>query len=453
MNLVKLFPTIIISLVFVFLLIFNVKVGLALSLCLLLIPLYWIISKSLDEKQVLFFFIFIHPIMPLLWGVKIADAIPIIHSVRLLTIAYFIFLIQKRLLFKYYKDFFKTNIFTFPIIMILLSMLVSSLFSSKLVTTIFYLFAFPLETLIIPAAVFSVCKTREDINQLAKVICYSTLVLILLGCFEKFTQYNFYNSFGTYLPDMEMINNIRRGQIRIRISFDHPIATGSHFALVLPFIIYYLRDNYFLRLVAISTVFIVITFTDSRAGQVGFIIIFIFYFIFVEKHRIFYSLMMILPFSSGTFRYRIMTLNPFFSGDPVLEGSTIARGDQFRFLTGFIKDNLFFGYGLDTVPALMRGVGNYVNSIDNYYLLYTFYYGIIGLMSWTLLMLYALIKPVLYLKWKIFDDKLLILLIGGTLAFCLINSVVALISLHFMFWVYLGVITRVLYNYANNITD
>jgi len=337
--------------------------------------------------------------------------------------------------------------------LIVFSLLVSSFFSANFTSSIFFFGSFLVEYLIIPIAIFSVCRTREDIDELVKVICFSAFVVLFLGVFERITHYNFYNIFGTFLWEGGVVNASRSGGIRIRGAFDHPIALGAYFALVFPFILYYMRNSFIPKLLSIVLFFAVATFTDSRAGQVGFIIVFLVYFIVIERYKWIYIIFMLVPFASGSFRYRLQTLNPFFKGDAVLEASTIARANQFKFLTGYIKKNLLFGFGMDNVPAMMRWVGNYNSTIDNFYLLYTFQYGITGFLTWSLLMLYPLIKSLIYLKTKIFQEHLLVLLCGGIVAFCVINTVVALWTFHFMFWIYTGVITRILYNHINGINE
>jgi len=392
--------------------------------------------------------------IPRLWGIQIAAGIPVITAVRILTVIYVIYLLRKKVLFKYYRDFFKAGIFTFPIMLIVFSLLVSSFFSANFTSSIFFFGSFLVEYLIIPVAIFSVCKRNEDINVLVRVICYTSLFVLFLGFFERFTQYNFYNIFGTFLKESGEVSNVTRsGGLRIRGAADHPIALGAYYALVFPFILYYLRDKFFLRTASLVLFFTVITFTDSRAGQVGFIIVFIIYYFIVERHRWVYCLFMPVPFASGSFRYRLQTLSPFFKGDAVLEASTIARSAQFNFMLPLIQNNLVFGHGMVSPPALMRTVKTYASTVDNFYLYFTWLYGLMGLFSWTLLMLYALIKPILYLRMKVFQEHLLILIISGVIAFCVINSVVADLTFHFMFWIYIGIITRILYNHINGINE
>jgi len=270
-----------------------------------------------------------------------------------------------------------------------------------------------------------------------------------LGCiaiFENFTEFNFYSLLGSYDSGLSgVLSHASRGNdIRISGPFDHAIAYGAYFSLMLPLFLYKF-NNRFLWLLFWMVFFIYIGLqTQSRAAQIGYVISITYYVLFIEKRKYLFLLILPIPFLSGSFRYSLSTLNPFFSGDEVLEQSSEARVNQLYFLFDYIKRNLVFGYGMVEPPAMMRWIGNYHNTVDNYYLLYTFYYGISGLITWLFLIITIFYKSFkIYAKFY-FSDSLIQMLIVGILTFCVINLVVALWSFHFVFWLYAGIITRLL---------
>jgi hypothetical protein len=66
MNLLKVIISIIIPLFFSVIIMVKVKAGLALSFALLFIPIFWAVSKKIDEKKMVCFFLIMYPLLPFL---------------------------------------------------------------------------------------------------------------------------------------------------------------------------------------------------------------------------------------------------------------------------------------------------------------------------------------------------------------------------------------------------
>ncbi|MCU0822662.1 MAG: hypothetical protein MUC95_09370, partial [Spirochaetes bacterium] len=99
------------------------------------------------------------------------------------------------------------------------------------------------------------------------------------------------------------------------------------------------------------------------------------------------------------------------------------------------------------------GEGNYFNTIDNFYLLYSYNNGLLGLIVWFYLTIEIFRKTIKYFGKSIFKDKLVLLLLGAAVTFTVINGVVALFSYHSVFYIYLGILTRLIVNKAKEKGD
>ncbi|HPF07087.1 MAG TPA: hypothetical protein PK293_13700 [Spirochaetota bacterium] len=451
---VKLLTILVITCSFSFLFANLPKHSVVICVVLLAAAIIWVKTDEIDIKVLISVCFFIYPLLPRFWGLRISEGIPAIHAHRVLSFVIIIILIRRKLLISYYRNFFKTGIFTKPILLVLISILLTVFVTENKPGTFFFLVSYIAETILIPVVIFSTYKTREDIEKFLSALIYPAIILAVLGLYENYSEYNIYTIFGIYDESFDISATlIRGGELRVMGPFDHPIAFGAYFALVVPFVIYKYKEQILPLILLLLIFFKVITDTDSRAAQIGFGIIFFVYFLLISKHKFLFFLFLPFTLLSGSFRYRLMTLNPFFSGDVVLQGSANARVEQFNFLKGYIYKNFLLGHGQVETPLMLRwlsgtGLGNYHNTIDSFYVLYIWLYGLCGLLSWILLMMFAIIKPIIIFKNDIFDDNLVLLLLSGLISFCIINLVVALFSFHFLFWIYIGLLTRLMYNYG-----
>ncbi len=156
-----------------------------------------------------------------------------------------VFLMSKGLMVRYYTEFMKTGLFSYPLLFVILSSFLTAFLSKAMTSTMFFIFSFIFELLLLAVVVFSIFKTREDIELLIRTLCASALLLCALGIIEKITQFNVYTTFGAFSPELSraLSLQIRDGTVRIQGPFDHSIAFGAYLVAVLPLLMYRFRSN------------------------------------------------------------------------------------------------------------------------------------------------------------------------------------------------------------------
>ncbi len=413
--------------------------------------IYWYYIEKIEAKSLILFLIFLYPLLPSLWGLRLAPGMPVVRAHRILALLVIVFLLRRGLFLKYYSEYFRSKTFGVPVLCFIVSVLGSALFSGAAGSTLNALFSYFFESFILTVIVYSTFRTRDDIELLVVNMSRSVVVLCFLGLYETITTSNPYSIFGTFSDQFTgaFEHSVRGGAIRILGPFSHPIAFGTYFAGTLAMVLYRYRRNQLMIVLLIGFVFNTIIGTNSRGAQIGAIIVILYYLFVVDKNKKFIYILGIFPLLlSGSFRYRLSTLNPFFSGDAVLQDSSSARVDQFYFLKDYIKNNILFGHGLIPTPMRLRFLGymrdNYHNTVDNLYLLIAYYYGLAGLFSWLFMFISPMIKPFIVMGKAVRDDQLLQLLMISLVAMFIINGVVALESFQFIFWIYMGIISRLI---------
>lgn len=443
-KLLQILITIIVSLLFSMILLVKIKAGVALSFAALFIPIFWVKSKEIDEKKFIQFFFIIYPLLPSLAGISLGAG-PALSSNRIAILLLITFLMSRGLFFKCYSDFLKSNIFTFNIVFLLISMFITSLFSAKGQETFSFTVSFILEQVILAVVVFSIIKTDEDIEGLIDALLISCTILCILGLFEKMFGYNFYTEFGVMpgIPLDALDSQMRGGAIRVKVSFSHSIAYGAYLVTIFPLYLYKFRHNFILFNASILLVMSAILASQSRAGQFGAAIVIILYLIFVERKNIIMVLIFCIPiiiYKAHGIAFHLNNINPLTTQSAEMADSTAARSYQFDILITYIKRNIAFGYGL-------AHVGRHVLvSIDNFYLLYAYQFGLAGLITYASLLISILIKPFRTIGLKLFKDVRLLVILFAIVAFAVINAVVALWSFQFIYYVYIGLIARFIAN-------
>lgn len=440
----------IISIVFIIITLDKPKISITLSIVLFLFPVLLLVFKKLDIKKAVLFFIFIYPLLPCLAGFQIADGIPVLRAHRMLTMVLIMFLIYKDIFLEYHKNFYKNNIYSIIIIFISLSYFITIILTENKSGTLNSLLSLHLENIILSVVVYNTFKDMEDIDNLIRVFCYSILFLAVLGIYEKVTEYNVFTVFGVFDPQYNAVLQfqMRYGEIRINGPFDHSIAFGAFFACTLPLLMYHYRNREFMFNISMFLIFLNILNTQSRAGLIGFLLVIFLYLLFgIRKNlrlALFLFFVFIIP-NIGAIFERYWEIDASLQS-PYLQSE---RSKQFYYLMGYIKDNIFFGYGQTQYLPMMRGrldggEGNYQSTMDNYYLLYTYFWGFIGLFLYSVLIGTPFYQSIRHFKSAIFKNNLLIMLLIGIIVFTVINTVVALWSFHFIFWIYLGIIARLI---------
>ncbi|MDM7987075.1 MAG: O-antigen ligase family protein [Smithella sp.] len=417
--------------------------------------LVWIIAEYLNTEKVVLLFIFLFHLMPALAGIRISETIPVIKPQRIATMFVLFMLLRKGLLVQYYKDFFHANIFTKPIILIIFSYLFTTILSYSKGSTAFFTASFIMEYLFMAVLVFSIFSDDDKIDVLSKALCYGTIVLCVFGIIERFTEFNVFHLLGTYRTDFQLNHQIRDDEIRIMGPFTHSIPLGVYLASTMPLFFYRYKNNPPQFYFSIGLISATIYATQSRTAIICALLVVGIYLVFYDRSKISIAILLLIPFilvfNNEIFTY-LREVLPFTATGTEQINSTEARFNQLEFYGEYIKNNILFGHGIVTAPELITSGGlgytRVSHSIDNFYLLYAFYFGLVGLAVWVLLAIIVFFRTVFYTMRNRHDFILQCLLIG-LIAFFISNLVVALFENHFLYWIYIGIITRKIYNELN----
>ncbi|MCP4138117.1 MAG: O-antigen ligase family protein [bacterium] len=428
--------------------------AIALSFVIMVGAFSWGLAKEVDLQKFILVFFFIYPLLPCMAGVRFGG-LPAFKSHRLAMVALLFVLVNRGVFLTYYGDFLKSNVFTKQIFLIFFAYGISAYFSTAKGTTIFFAVSFMFETITLPAVVFSAFKTREDIDKLMKVLCWSAAVLVVLGIYEKITWNNVFFNFGVFDPALArgLAHQMRGGVIRTAGPFEHSISYGSFLAMSLVFFFYRYKENFIKFTLSMGGVFLAILGTQSRAALLGAMILVALYYIFVSKKHLNVLLLTIIPILILAVPLVIdkVQLTPSAEEQAEKESSSMARNNQVTYYMDFIKDDIVFGHGMSTLPAQMLQPNRYTTTIDNFYLLYLYFFGVFGLITFILMLVTAFVKPIMIFGVQILKDDLLPLILMSFIVFALVNYVVALWSFHFFFWIMVGIVARLIVNKRSEI--
>ncbi len=436
----------------------KIKAALLVSLALLVISVAWYHAHRVDVKKVMLVFFFIYPLLPCMAGFQVGGGIPVFRAHRIATIIIILFLLSRGLFWEYFKKFFKSNIFSYYLLFLFLTMSITSLLSDNKIGSIFIVLSLLIESVILSVIVFNIFITEKDFDSLIGVMCYSALILSCLGLYERFFQHNVFFWFGVFDPERYAgvtTFQIRYGEIRIQGPFDHSIAFAGYLVGALPAALYRFRNNILLFNVSLGLIGATIILTQSRAGLIGLIIVYFLYFALISWKNMIPSIIIGLLILAPNLP---SIIEHYWGMDQALDSEYFQseRMRQFNFLSEYIIENPVFGYGAAPVPALLRmdtwGFSReYASTIDNYYLLYTFHWGFAGLFTYLVFHFSLFVKSVLIFKVKILNNKLLLLSLIAVFAIMIINIVVALWSFLFIVWIYIGIIARMIENRKNEL--
>lgn len=434
----------------------KTKAAVFLPFVLLLFGLGWHYAPLADVKKVILIFIFLYPLLPCLAGFQIADGVPVFRTQRIATILIILFLLRRQLFFKYFKNFFASNTFTYPLLFLILSLSMTAFFSYNKIGSIFGILSLVFESIILAVIVYNAFETEKDIDLLINALTASVIILCILGIYERLFEHNIFFFFGVFDPTLAFATefNIRYGEIRIQGPFDHPIAFGAYLVASLTIVLYKFRDNIILFNIALALVALTVYFTQSRSGMIGFACVYIMYFILINHKKnfivSFLAILIIFIPNAGTI------LDYYWEMDELMDSQYLQteRTRQFYFLIEYIKENVLFGYGAIEPPAHLVsdtfGMGQaHHNTIDNYYLLYAFHYGVMGLAVYLIFYISIFLKPLMVLKGTILRNNLVIAIFISIVVIAIINIVVALWSFLFIIWIYLGILSRILVNHTS----
>ncbi|EKD28055.1 MAG: hypothetical protein ACD_79C00450G0001, partial [uncultured bacterium] len=275
----------------------------------------------------------------------------------------------------------------------------------------------------------------------------STLILCLIGFYEKITGFNPYSVLPVFHDTMDyaLEQQEREGGLRVKASFDHAISFGAYLVMILPIILYKFKENFTLFSVFLGLITLAVLTTISRSAIIGVLITLAFFWLFVERKYLSVLIFMILfvfCLYFQAFSQYLYLLNPFTTKSEVLASSSFTRINQFSKGFDILRNYPVFGTGSKS--------GIFELIIDNYYLTFVIHFGLLGFVTFVNSLVNIIVKPVYYIINGLIRDKLFIALSIGIMNFYIMLFIVSLMSFHYVFWIYAGLIARLIFNYNND---
>ncbi|MFO7807589.1 MAG: O-antigen ligase family protein [Candidatus Moraniibacteriota bacterium] len=280
---------------------------------------------------------------------------------------------------------------------------------------------------------FSYFKNKSKFNKFSKALCFSALLVALLGIVQFFSQFffdlNSILSFHQKITPFFLGNNFAKevaeynswlvnikGQTILRsfAVFPDPHLFSIFLNLSLPFILYnYLKTKQKRYLIIIFLVLLGVFLSFSRAGYLAVFVLFVISIFFFKpfKKNFLVFLFSLLVFLSllGVFHQR------FLSAFNLQEGSVSGRLEMLEKSWQVFKENPLKGTGIGNLPAVLDSNNDYRKPVyaHNLFLDFASELGVIGLTFLSITILAPMIvifkKP--GLKRKIIALSILALLI------------------------------------------
>lgn len=255
------------------------------------------------------------------------------------------------------------------------------------------------------------------------------------------------------------------GQYRAKAVFSTPLGLSEYLALLTPFAIHYAVSNYSLirrlfGIFLIPSIFYGIRLTDARLGVLGFLTSSILYVLLWGLVRFRRNKNDLLA-ATIVYAYPIIFVAAIFSvtaiqplhvlvfGGGAQEASNAARIHQLVMGLPKILSNPF-GYGAAGAGSAMGYAAGDFIAIDNYYLSLGLSYGVIGIVTFTGILLLTIgwcIRCCLAVFGKLHDQELELLIpIAVCLStFVVIKTVFAQIDLHPLLFMWIGVASALIW--------
>lgn len=216
---------------------YNFTIPIALLLVILFSLIY---LKNRKKSQNIV--VFLLSILPIYFGVRVSNFLPLITVFR---IVYFIFIIDEifiknkinKLIIEIKKEKL-TKLIIALIIAYNLSIIIN--FEAK---SIMNLCAICLEDILFYYIIKINLDNAESLNKILKTIALSTLILGILGIFEYLFSFNIFNLLNI-TNDSRLLQGdiyIRMNSIRVMTSFGQPLAYNLYLAITIPIVIYAIK--------------------------------------------------------------------------------------------------------------------------------------------------------------------------------------------------------------------
>lgn len=251
-------------------------------------------------------------------------------------------------------------------------------------------------TLGIVYLIMVVVKSKASLLSLIHYISIITFISCLIGIIESITTINIFHIIAK--EETDFFVDYRMGHIRISSQFAQPIVFGLFLILVSPLIVYIITEtNKKYRRLFYKAVYVLmcisIILTSSRAPIVAFFLLQMIFIYKVKKKRIFlvlfgalaviyllYVLDIFLGFgfkeSANSFFEMFFALGQDSSKDNAMGIGN--RLELFDWVSRTVKDNFWFGNGINAIFSYEVYSWQIKESIENEYLNTFFHYGIVG---------------------------------------------------------------------------
>jgi len=286
------------------------------------------------------------------------------------------------------------------------------------------------------------------------IISITSVIAALIGIVEYHSGVNIYSFIKPYRQDLEYAVKQGMGGLssfRIKSSFDHAISFGLYLTLSTAATMYlYLKEHRFSRKITFGLIFIIIAYaiflTQSRIAILSFAMLILPIFVLRGWKELFLACAIFLaflvqPFFLQDIQEKVLfmitsSLSPFQSGTREMISSSQARIEQLYSTVGLVFKNPLFGYG--RVEFGLR-------SIDNYYLVFALRNGLIALLTFIGIILFAMFKAlVLFLRSKTTEVKIMSMIIGIVIVdVSIMLAGVSLESPLYLMWLYIGLLGRI----------
>lgn len=226
--------------------------------------------------------------LPEYYAIEFGESLPLLTATRIILIVFYFYayINMKRninlqnILIQHSKDLFLiAGYFLFRIISNLYYITTYTQPAKTILSIVFEQFLFLV-------AIYLLYPTKEEINNLLKVIVYCSVVIFIIGIFESITYYRFFDELNTVSRTIINEHYVRAGLLRSTTTMQMPGLFGNMCVLMLPLILYLQKITAQKRYIAFTAIdFLAIIHSGSRSDVMFFFII-IFSFICLElKHR------------------------------------------------------------------------------------------------------------------------------------------------------------------------
>ncbi|WP_029322995.1 O-antigen ligase family protein [Butyrivibrio sp. AE3004] len=423
---------------------------------LFLIVFVAIILFVFNKEYLLYYFVFLYPILPEYLAVSFSESLPLFTASRILLIIMIGALFNRRMVF---KNIFKDKMFGKAFLVYFLCETAVALAHVSESASIKTYISVILENIIFFYVMTTQISTKRRFEGCMNALISASAVVFVMGVLETVTKFNVVSTFlDTGSRENMLISSYERyDSVRAAFSFGHAIALGLYCIALLPLIMHMINKEqrkqlYLLYMLGVACLIM----TMSRGVIAVFGIVFcISMFKIGKKQRqtylkvigigLFFGLLLILlsPNMFSIFRDTVLgTLNAFggnfaISDSGGNEDAVFSRISQLSLLQQIAKHNYIFGGGtgyiFNNIVYVIAGNRQFrAKSIDIEYLAVFINRGIVGLIG--CLGLYSSILLLSYKTFSKYKDSFCIAFFYSFLSIFLAYFTVAKLTTERILW-------------------